>query len=89
MSTMVLMPVRVKPPPADTGDTISPGWASLEMRHAAERRADHRVVERRLLERHLALGDEDLLAQRGDAGDERVDLGLRLVHVGGGGQAAP
>ena len=31
MSTMVQMPVRVKPPPADTGDTISPGWASFEI----------------------------------------------------------
>jgi hypothetical protein len=27
---MVEMPVRVKPPPADTGDTISPGCASLD-----------------------------------------------------------
>ena len=86
MSTMVLMPVRVKPPPAETGDTISPGWASLLRRHAAERRADDRVVERGLLQRHLPLGHRDLLAQRGDAGDDRVDLGLRLVHVGRGGQ---
>ena len=31
MSTMVEMPVRVKPPPAETGETISPGWASLEI----------------------------------------------------------
>ena len=30
MSTMVEMPVRVKPPPAETGDTISPGWASFD-----------------------------------------------------------
>ena len=30
MSTMVLMPVRVKPPPAETGDTISPGCASFD-----------------------------------------------------------
>ena len=29
MSTIVQMPVRVNPPPADTGDTISPGCASL------------------------------------------------------------
>jgi hypothetical protein len=29
MSTMVPMPVRVKPPPADSGDTISPGCAAL------------------------------------------------------------
>ena len=31
MSTMVQMPVRVKPPPADTGETISPGCASFEI----------------------------------------------------------
>ena len=30
MSTIVEMPVRVKPPPAETGDTISPGWASFD-----------------------------------------------------------
>ena len=29
MSTIVPMPVRVKPPPADIGDTISPSWAAL------------------------------------------------------------
>ena len=31
MSTIVATPVRVKPPPADTGEIISPGCASLEM----------------------------------------------------------
>mgnify|MGYP003693886233 CR=1 FL=1 len=31
MSTIVQMPVRVKPPPADTGETISPGCASFEI----------------------------------------------------------
>ena len=31
MSTMVAMPVRVKPPPAEIGETISPGCASLEI----------------------------------------------------------
>ena len=31
MSTMVPMPVRVKPPPADTGEIISPGCASFEI----------------------------------------------------------
>ncbi len=29
MSTMVPMPVRVKPPPAEIGEIISPGWADL------------------------------------------------------------
>jgi hypothetical protein len=31
MSTMVPMPVRVKPPPAEIGEIISPGWADLAM----------------------------------------------------------
>ena len=31
MSTMVQTPVRVKPPPALTGEIISPGCASFEM----------------------------------------------------------
>src|SRR3990172_9111642 len=31
MSTIVQIPVRVKPPPADTGETISPGCASFEI----------------------------------------------------------
>ena len=31
MSTIVQMPVRVNPPPADTGETISPGCASFEI----------------------------------------------------------
>ena len=31
MSTIVQMPVRVKPPPADIGEIISPGWAFLEV----------------------------------------------------------
>ena len=31
MSTIVQMPVRVNPPPAETGDTISPGCASFEI----------------------------------------------------------
>src|SRR3989304_2678440 len=31
MSTIVEMPVRVNPPPAETGETISPGWASFEI----------------------------------------------------------
>ena len=31
MSTMVEMPVRVKPPPAEIGEIISPGCASFEI----------------------------------------------------------
>ena len=29
MSTIVPIPVRVKPPPAESGETISPTWAAL------------------------------------------------------------
>src|SRR5438105_12276553 len=29
MSTIVPIPVRVKPPPAENGETISPTWAAL------------------------------------------------------------
>ena len=86
MSTMVLMPVRVKPPPADTGDTISPGWASLL---SATPRNGARITVSSIAVCCSATcrsATSDLLAQRGDAGDERVDLGLRLVHVGRGGQ---
>ncbi len=31
MSTIVQMPVRVKPPPADMGEIISPGCAFFEV----------------------------------------------------------
>ena len=36
MSTMVPMPVRVKPPPADMGEIISPGCAALTVTIPAE-----------------------------------------------------
>ena len=45
MSTIVQMPVRVKPPPADTGEIISPGCASFEIAIAVERRAHDHVGE--------------------------------------------
>ena len=31
MSTRVQMPVRVKPPPAERGEMISPAWAALSI----------------------------------------------------------
>ena len=66
MSTMVQMPVRVNPPPADTGEIISPGCASLEIDHAGERRADDRVergLRRGVVQarQHLALRDDHAL----------------------------
>ena len=50
------MPVRVKPPPAETGRHHLARLRILGNRHAAERRADDRVVEIGLLELDLALG---------------------------------
>jgi hypothetical protein len=69
MSTIVQMPVRVKPPPA------------------AERRPDDRVVEVGALEIDLALANRDLLAERVDAREVGIDLGLGAVAIGGGGEA--
>ena len=43
MSTIVQMPVRVKPPPADTGEIISPGCASFEIATPLNGRAHHHV----------------------------------------------
>ena len=45
MSTMVQMPVRVKPPPADIGEIISPGWASFEITTPANGARIDSVVE--------------------------------------------
>ena len=52
---MVPMPVRVNPPPADTGEIISPGCAFLAIDHAGERRPDHHVVQLALIDFQLAL----------------------------------
>ena len=61
MSTMVQMPVRVKPPPAETGETISPGCASFEI--ATPLNGARMTVSSRSVccERRPALGDVDLL----------------------------
>ena len=45
MSTIVPMPVRVKPPPADTGEIISPGCASLEIATPSNGAAHRHVGE--------------------------------------------
>ena len=78
---MVQTPVRVKPPPALTGEIISPGCASFEMATPAERRADDGVLQRRPPHVDLALGNDNLLALIGYASPERVGLGLRRVEV--------
>ena len=81
MSTMVQMPVRVKPPPADTGDTISPGCASLEIATPLKGARMTVSVEIRSLQPDLPLGDADLLAPRLDARVQRVDLRLRRLEL--------
>ena len=64
MSTMVQMPVRVKPPPADIGEIISPGCASFEMTTPSNG-ARTTVVEIGLAARSTsALGDRDLLLRQ-------------------------
>ena len=79
MSTMVQMPVRVKPPPADTGDTISPGCASFEM--ATPLKGARMIVLSSSVrcDDHLAFGDAHLLAQRANARVDRFDFRLRRI----------
>ena len=88
MSTIVQMPVRVKPPPADTGDTVSPGCASFEI--ATPLNGARMIVSSRfvLCQRHLLLRHPHLLLRGENARVERVDLRLRGLDFGLGGQAA-
>ncbi len=62
------MPVRVKPPPAEIGETISPFWASLETTIPAERGADDAVL--------------DVLAGQGDLGVRGLHLFFSGRHLG-------
>jgi hypothetical protein len=82
MSTIVPMPVRVKPPPADTGEIISPGCASFEITTPLNGRADDHVDQVGLLQVDLALGDADLLRRVADPRLQRVHVRLRLVELG-------
>ena len=79
MSTIVQMPVRVKPPPADTGDTISPGCASLVT--ATPLNGARMIVLSRSVccIADLAFRDAHHLARGGDARRHRIDIGLRLI----------
>ena len=77
MSTMVQMPVRVKPPPADTGETISPGWAALLTTTPANGDIDLRPG--RL---GLALQALDLGLGAGDVGFRRKALGVERPLAG-------
>ena len=86
---MVPMPVRVKPPPAEIGEIISPGWAALltttplnGARITVLSRATSATWTR--LARHL-----DLLFVGGEPGPQRVALGDGGVQRLGGDQLAP
>ena len=80
MSTIVAMPVRVKPPPADIGETDLAGLRVLRDHHALERRADLQVVEALLAERELRLGHADLRPGGRKPRRERSDFGLGRVE---------
>ena len=82
MSTIVQIPVRVKPPPALTGEIILAGLRVLRDRDAGERGADHGVVERRAPDVDLAVGHHHLLALHRDARGQGIDLGARRVELG-------
>ena len=82
MSTIVPMPERVKPPPADTGEIISPGCASFEI--ATPSNGARTVMSARSvrcwftrLSRHLHL----LLGKR-DPRLDRLHLRPRRVQLG-------
>ena len=77
------MPVRVKPPPAETGDTISPGCASFEI--ATPLNGARMTVLSSAVCCSATWLAATLICSRVDAsaGDQRVDLGLRLVDLGG------
>ena len=80
MSTIVPMPVRVKPPPAEIGEIISPGCADLATTMPGEGRPDHRVVELHAGHAHGLLGHADLLLRAAELGSQRVALGAGGVH---------
>ena len=86
MSTMVQMPVRVKPPPAEIGEIISPGWA---LRSTTTPANGARML---MLRQHLArtLGVEagglDLGLRLGLLRPQHSDPGVGLGQVGLGGE---
>ena len=82
MSTIVQMPVRVKPPPADTGETISPGCASFEI--AMPLNGARMTVLSRLVRSTSICRSATRTCSRAacDARLERIDLGPRGVDVG-------
>ena len=83
MSTIVPMPERVKPPPADTGEIISPGCASFEIAtpsNGARTVMSARSVRcwlTRLSDTFTCCCESEIRAlMRLDFGPRRVQLGL-------------
>ncbi len=82
MSTIVQMPVRVKPPPADTGEIISPGCASFEIATPSNGARTTMSARSACGAGDLRLRDFDLLLGQRDPRLERLDLRLRRVELG-------
>ena len=80
MSTIVPMPVRVKPPPAEIGEIISPGWAALAIDHAGERRAHDGVVDLHLAPRPPLPAPPGPAPRGAEPRPQRVALGPRGVE---------
>jgi hypothetical protein len=80
MSTTVQMPVRVKPPPADTARS-SRRLCVLGDDDAREGRADREIVEVLLREAEAPLGDGDVATPRVEPGLEGLDFGLRRIEI--------
>ena len=81
MSTIVPMPVRVKPPPADIGRDHLAGLRVLRRDHARERRAHHVVFEADSVEIDRARLDRDFRLERCQARGERRGFGLRGIEL--------
>ena len=84
MSTIVPMPVRVKPPPAEIGEIISPGCAFFETATPANGARMTVFVQVLALERRRAARRHSTCWPRRSPSlaRERVALGARGVEVG-------
>ena len=80
MSTIVPMPVRVKPPPAEMGEIISPGCADLATTTPAKGARITVLSSCTLATRHGLLRHADLLLRAGELGAQRVALRQGGVH---------
>ena len=84
MSTIVPMPVRVKPPPAESGETISPGCAALAVTTPAKARGTTEYSKSYLGPWHLGAGRVGLAATGGElsrGGGDRGTDGRRICCV--------